>query len=163
MAQTMDNEDFFGEGRALESRMTAEASGSSMIYQALGDQTIYEQNPPFYLRQVPLSAPVVEPKHLGPRPSRMLRTYFEVVPFSGRETELSQLKKWRDTAVAETAVHLIHGPGGQGKTRLAIHLARLWAAEGWTALQAYSLNDFGALDAAEIVSAEEAAGRLILG
>lgn len=162
MAQAMDNEDFFGEGRALESRMTAEASGSSRIYQALGDQTIYEQNPPFYLRQVPLSAPVVEPKHLGPRPSRMLRTYFEVVPFSGRETELSQLKKWRDTAVAETAVHLIHGPGGQGKTRLAIHLARLWAAEGWTALQAYSLNDFGALDAAEIVSAEEAAGRLIL-
>ena len=158
----MDNEDFFGEGRALESRMTAEASGSSRIYQALGDQIIYEQNPPFHLSQVPLSAPVVEPKHLGPRPSRMLRTHFEIVPFSGRETELSQLKKWRDTAVTETAVHLIHGPGGQGKTRLAIHLARLWAAEGWTALQAYSLNDFGALDAAEIVSAEEAAGRLIL-
>jgi len=92
----------------------------------------------------------------------MLRTYFELVPFSGREAELSQLRKWRDTAPTETAVHLIHGRGGQGKTRLAMHLARMWADEGWATLQAYSHDNFNSLDAAELSSIEGSAGLLII-
>jgi hypothetical protein len=145
-----------------EIHMTAEASGSSRIYQAGRDQVIYEEAPPFYLGQVPLSAPVIETTKLRPRPSRMLRTYFEIVPFSGRETELSQLRKWRDTASTETAVHLIHGPAGQGKTRLTMHLARIWADEGWATLQAYSHNDFNVLDTDKISSIEESVGLLII-
>ena len=140
--------------------MTAEASGSARIYQAGRDQVIYEQNPPFYLSQVPLSAPVLETRRI--RPSRMLRANLELVPFSGRETELAQLKKWRDTAVTRTAVYLIHGPGGQGKTRLVMQLARMWAAEGWYPLQAFSLHDFKGLGAADMTPEDPHDGALIV-
>lgn len=160
----MNNNDFAYERPPSPANvnMTAEASGFSSVYQAGGDQVIYEQSPPFYLTQVPLSAPTVEPGRIVLQPSRMLRTKFEIVPFIGRDTEISQLKKWRDTDISRVAVCLIHGPGGQGKTRLAVQLARMWAEEGWTALQALSPNDFRDLDPFEILPEDETEGRLVL-
>lgn len=134
----------------------------SRVNQAGRDQIVYEQNPPFQLGEIPLIAPGVETAKLRPRPSRMLRTYFEIVPFSGRSTELSNFKKWRDTALAGTAIHLIYGPGGQGKTRLAMHLAREWAEEGWITLQAYPHIDFSSINAARISSTETALGLLVV-
>ena len=158
----MNNNDFAYERPPSPANvnMTAEASGFSSVYQAGGDQVIYEQSPPFYLTQVPLSAPTVEPGRIVLQPSRMLRTKFEIVPFIGRDTEISQLKKWRDTDISRVAVCLIHGPGGQGKTRLAVQLARMWAEEGWTALQALSPNDFRDLDPFEILPEDETEGQL---
>jgi hypothetical protein len=145
-------------------RMRAEASGFSSNYQAGRDQYVYqqEQEPSFHLSQLPLSAPVVENKRLVAQPSSMLRTQFEIVPFRGRDTELFQLRKWRDTAVTSTAVCLIHGPGGQGKSRLAMHLARIWADEGWIPFQALSSNGFMGLDTVEVLPAKDAVGRLVL-
>ena len=95
------------------------------------------------------------------QPSRMLRTYFEIVPFWGRQFELDQLRKWRD-GPAETAVQLIYGPGGQGKTRLATHLARMWAIDGWTTFRAFAHGDFSSLDTADVSYQTDMAGTLII-
>jgi hypothetical protein len=119
-----------------EGWMTAEASDHARIFQSAGDQTIYQADPPYRLGSVPLTAPILNYEKLIVQPSRMLRTNFEIVPFIGRKTELAQLRKWRDAA-DETSVQLIYGPGGQGKTRLATHLARIWAEEGWMTLRAF--------------------------
>ena len=145
-----------------EIRMGAEASGHSRIYQAGRDQVIYGQSLPFYLSQFPLSAPVPDNRLLGLQPSRMLRAQLEVVPFSGRKADLSHLKKWRDSTLTATAVHLIDGPAGQGKTRLAMHLARTWVAEGWIAFNALSSGNLEDLDEVELVPEEGAAGRLVI-
>lgn len=45
-----------------------------------------------------------------------------VVPFHGREEELRALTAWTEQADSEVA--LVHAPGGRGKTRLVVELAR---------------------------------------
>src|SRR5450755_12040 len=75
-----------------------------------------------------------EPWH--EQPSQLLLAHHQVVPFTGREGVLVELQAWRDDpASPQTAVRLLHGPGGQGKTRLALQLAagtprdwRVWQA-----------------------------------
>jgi hypothetical protein len=158
----MNGEEAFNEIVRPTVRMNAEASGSSQVFQAGRDQVIYGQNPPFYFSQLPLSAPVIDTRPPGFQPSRMLRAQLEVVPFDGRKTELSSLVNWRDSTVSRTAVHLIYGPGGQGKTRLAMHLARTWVDEGWIAFNALSPDNVGDLDVVELSAEEGAAGRLII-
>jgi hypothetical protein len=54
------------------------------------------------------------------QPSRRLRAANAAVKFTGRDRELADLAAWReDPAHPGVAARLIHGPGGQGKTRLA--------------------------------------------
>ncbi|WP_149258184.1 tetratricopeptide repeat protein [Actinomadura sp. K4S16] len=62
------------------------------------------------------------------------------MPFTGREAELAGLREWRDGRAA-LSVRLVHGPGGQGKSRLAAQAARLWSADGWTVLTALHRHD----------------------
>ena len=144
-----------------ESEMTAEASGLARIFQSAGDQTIYEGEPPYRIGSIPLAAPIPETERLILQPSRMLRTHFEIVPFTGRTTELAHLRKWRDTT-DEASVQLIYGPGGQGKTRLAMHLARLWTDEGWMTLRAYPRDDPYGPEAVEVAPKAGMAGILII-
>jgi tetratricopeptide (TPR) repeat protein len=73
-------------------------------------------------------------------PSTLLRTADRVVPFFGRQEELAWLAAWRDKADT-VSVLLIHGPGGQGKTRLAAEFAGQTAATGWRTLQAIQEPD----------------------
>lgn len=68
-------------------------------------------------------------------PSRLLAARYQVVDFLGRETELTELAAWRDDAGLGLAVRLVHGPGGQGKTRLAAQFAQHCAETGWTVAQ----------------------------
>lgn len=76
------------------------------------------------------------------QPSRLLDARSQVVPFTGRETELRQLGEWRDSSYEGLSVLLLHAPGGQGKTRLAAEFAErsrshgLPAEQRWTVLQA---------------------------
>ncbi|MFE2916734.1 tetratricopeptide repeat protein [Kitasatospora indigofera] len=65
-------------------------------------------------------------------PAALLEAGRQTVPFHGRDELLAELKAWcgRDGFGA----WLLHGPGGQGKTRLAHHLGRELAARGWTVL-----------------------------
>ena len=68
------------------------------------------------------------------QPSRMLLARYEIVPFTGRGDFLLQLSNWLQAA-DPVSVRLVHGSGGQGKSRLAMHFARECASE-WTIFQA---------------------------
>ncbi|MFJ3932832.1 hypothetical protein ACIPXU_21790, partial [Streptomyces sp. NPDC090029] len=65
-------------------------------------------------------------------PAALLRAGRQTVPFHGRKDLLAGLRAWcgRDGFGG----WLLHGPGGQGKTRLAHHLAARLAADGWVVL-----------------------------
>ncbi|MGW4807640.1 tetratricopeptide repeat protein, partial [Kitasatospora sp. NPDC004272] len=54
-------------------------------------------------------------------PAVLLHARRQTVPFRGREDLLAPLLDW--TGRPGFGAHLLHGPGGQGKTRLAQHLA----------------------------------------
>ncbi|MEU1782224.1 tetratricopeptide repeat protein [Streptomyces abikoensis] len=57
-------------------------------------------------------------------PAALLEARHAVVPFRGREELLAELRLWCEEPGLD--VRLVHGPGGQGKTRLALELtARL--------------------------------------
>jgi tetratricopeptide (TPR) repeat protein/transcriptional regulator with XRE-family HTH domain len=80
-----------------------------------------------------------EPAGLGveearAQPSRMLLARYEIVPFAGRDGFLQRLSDWLRGADPVSA-RLVHGPGGQGKTRLAMRFARGYAS-GWVVWQA---------------------------
>ena len=77
---------------------------------------------------------------LRAQPSRMLDARAEVVDFTGRDAELTELTAWRDQA-PKLAVRWLHGPGGQGKTRLAARLAADSAAAGWKVVGAVHGTD----------------------
>ena len=66
----------------------------------------------------------------------MLNARRAVVPFTGRDVELAQLRQWRDSG-PRLAVRWLHGPGGQGKTRLAAQFATESAAAGWKVVAAF--------------------------
>jgi tetratricopeptide (TPR) repeat protein len=65
-------------------------------------------------------------------PAHLLTVRHAVVPFTGREPELAWLGAWAD-ADAPFGVHLVHGAGGQGKTRLALQWAAQRREAGWDA------------------------------
>src|SRR5262245_1985754 len=66
----------------------------------------------------------------GEQPSRLLDPRRQVVGFVGRGRELAALLAWgkEDTA---GRVRLITGPGGVGKSRLAVQLCELLGDQGW--------------------------------
>lgn len=69
-----------------------------------------------------------------PAPSQLLHAIYEAVPFyeAGRASEMADLDAWCATG-ADVRGRLIHGPGGFGKTRLAIEWTRRLREQGWAA------------------------------
>ncbi|WP_406368172.1 tetratricopeptide repeat protein [Streptomyces sp. NBC_01546] len=65
-------------------------------------------------------------------PAALLEARHQVVPFHGRDGLLGELRDW--CAQGGTGFWLLHGPGGQGKTRLAHHLAAQLTADRWAVL-----------------------------
>ncbi|MFI1067734.1 tetratricopeptide repeat protein, partial [Streptomyces spororaveus] len=65
-------------------------------------------------------------------PAALLEAGRQIVPFHGRRDLLAELRAW--CGVDGFGAWLLHGPGGQGKTRLAHHLGRELAGEGWAVL-----------------------------
>ncbi|MFJ2751992.1 hypothetical protein [Streptomyces sp. NPDC087297] len=65
-------------------------------------------------------------------PAALLEAGRQTVPFHGRKDLVAQLEAW--CGQGGFGAWLLHGPGGQGKTRLAHHLAHLLTAQGWTVL-----------------------------
>jgi hypothetical protein len=76
-----------------------------------------------------------EARWLRELPSRMLNARHAVVEFTGRESELAQLRQWRD-GDPRLCARWLFGPGGQGKTRLAARFAAESAAAGWKVINA---------------------------
>jgi hypothetical protein len=74
----------------------------------------------------------------GEQPSQLLLAQHQVVSFTGRDGELQELRDWLGDPVGpENALRLLHGPGGQGKTRLALKLGAT-ASPDWRVWQATS-------------------------
>jgi tetratricopeptide (TPR) repeat protein len=92
--------------------------------------------PPVYRLERFSHAPVVDAGRFADQPSRLLDARSGIVPFDGREDELAALADWRDADAAPLSALLLHGPGGQGKSRLAARFAELSAAAGWEVAQA---------------------------
>ncbi|MFC8849730.1 tetratricopeptide repeat protein, partial [Micromonospora sp. NPDC057141] len=99
-----------------------------------GDVTVSLDRPPYQVTTaddapVPLSA-----ARARAQPSRLLLARHQIVPFTGRERTLDRLAAWIGGDEPVTAL-LVHGAGGQGKTRLAAHVSTSCAAAGWAAWQ----------------------------
>jgi hypothetical protein len=63
-------------------------------------------------------------------PGALLRAQYGIVPFHRRDKELGELHDWcRDPSLV--GVRLYTGPGGMGKTRLALEAALKMKEEGW--------------------------------
>ncbi|MEB3961947.1 ATP-binding protein [Streptomyces kunmingensis] len=73
---------------------------------------------------------------LTQQPSRMLNARYRIVEFTGRDEERTRLAAWRDADGPPGAALWLHGPGGQGKTRLADRFAADSAAAGWKVVTA---------------------------
>ncbi|MFC9341533.1 hypothetical protein ACFT0G_15635 [Streptomyces sp. NPDC057020] len=69
-------------------------------------------------------------------PSHLLDSNHEVVPYRDRR-ERKTLECWRDDSSSQSSVLLLHGRGGQGKTRLASRFAADSAERGWLVVQAH--------------------------
>ncbi|MHA4820151.1 hypothetical protein ACXZ65_38035 [Streptomyces aculeolatus] len=76
----------------------------------------------------------VDGSGLPAQPSHLLNARHAVVDFTGRDGEVDDLIAWRDGG--GRAVRWLHAPGGQGKTRLASHVAGLAARDGWKVIVA---------------------------
>ena len=89
---------------------------------------------PYQITALPQAGRYHEPWH--EQPSQLLLAQHQVVPFTVREDELIDLRTWRDEPGGpQAAARLLHAPGGQGKTRLALKLGaetsddwRVWQA-----------------------------------
>ncbi|XRQ09288.1 hypothetical protein ACN3XK_74680 [Actinomadura welshii] len=117
----------------------ATAAGSARIFQAGGDQNFHYhgRTRPYLIGSLLAPAPP-DTEWLLEQPSRLLGAQSQVVPFVGRQTELRRLEEWRD-ADGHLSVLLLHGPGGQGKTRLAHEFAERSRSQRWEVLQASTL------------------------
>ncbi|QLE70407.1 tetratricopeptide repeat protein [Streptomyces rectiverticillatus] len=116
-------------------------------YGAIGaDIHVFGEGTPVYLLFAYRRLLGLDGEWLRAQPSRMLDARAEVVDFTGRDTEVGELISWRDQLDqrgqrARTAVRWLHGPGGQGKTRLAARLAADSEAAGWKVVTAVHGTD----------------------
>jgi hypothetical protein len=107
-----------------------------------GDVSVtFSADEAFRIEPFPLGDPgPPDVRRLGP--SSLLAAGGRIVPFTGRQPELARLRGWRDDG-DDLSVLLVHGPGGQGKTRLAARCAEEAAADGWVVAQARHHTDPG--------------------
>ncbi|MFE5796873.1 tetratricopeptide repeat protein [Streptomyces sp. NPDC056503] len=106
--------------------------------------TVHQARPLYWLDGFPFDRPALSFTSARNQPGKLLKARYEVVDFTGRHSELAHLAAWRDGEEPVAAL-LLHGVGGQGKSRLAAEFARGSAERGWRVLQARhaSLPDGG--------------------
>ena len=120
-----------------------------------GNQYIYlGAAPAFSIEPFPVVPPAAPSPQRRRRPSWLLAARNQVVGFTGRDEELADLTAWRDNPELGLGVRLLHGPGGQGKTRLAAELGHLSATAGWvvglTRHQSDPVRPIGHIDAQQL-------------
>lgn len=104
-----------------------------------GDLAILLERPLFRLELLrPTESPEL-PARVRHQPSYLLSPGNQVVPYQPPISDLKRLDRWRDGS-DNLSVLLLHGPGGQGKTRTAQHFAARAATDGWSVAQARDLT-----------------------
>lgn len=141
----------------------ARATGLAQIFQAAGDMIVYQGGEPYrWSHWRPPAAPITA-STARTQPSELLRAANGSVDFVGRQNLLADLYDWREAPGQDgVAVTLIHGPGGQGKTRLAHQLASLWQDDEWVVLNAHHSRDRSAPKAFAVPDLDRAAGVLVV-
>lgn len=124
-------------------------------------QFVYQWKPAYRIEDFPAAPRPVSARVLAEQPSRLLRAAHQVVPFTGRRHDLDKLSRWRDDPAPQMAVRLVHGPGGQGKTRLVARFADLSREAAWTVWQA-AVNETGADPIATSSPPESGTGILLV-
>ena len=71
-------------------------------------------------------------RRLGQEPARLLLPEYGIVPFVGRGGDLETLERWCLTSTA-SALRVVVGAGGSGKTRLAAEACVRMRGQGWQA------------------------------
>ena len=89
-----------------------------------------EELPPFRQNGAYLKLPFHVWKADFSPPGTLLRADHGIVPFHGREKELTDLHTWC-SGERPIEVRLYTGPGGMGKTRLALEACRRFRLAGW--------------------------------
>lgn len=127
------------------SERAAEAFGWDMQRGSLADRTnqiIQEITTPTHITAEPSAAdlgPLKIPQkqwrpEAGMADSQLLRAEEALLPFDvRRQPEVEKLKTWIDDPTWPITVRLITGAGGEGKTRLAIHICEQLSDQGWHA------------------------------
>ncbi|MEU4697410.1 tetratricopeptide repeat protein [Nonomuraea dietziae] len=134
-------------GPQAASLVQVNAPGPGGVVNAVqgGVLNVYQWKPAYQIEEFPAEPRPVQPARARAQPSLLLRAGSRVVPFTGRQDELRRLIGWRDDEdMPGLGVRLLHGPGGQGKTRLATHFAELSREAGWRVWQATTNLPVGA-------------------
>jgi tetratricopeptide (TPR) repeat protein len=109
---------------------------SGFAYGVIGaDIHVFGDGIPLYVLEEWRPSTQADATWLRELPSRMLNGRYEVVAFTGRDQELDQLRQWRQGG-PRLAARWLHGPGGQGKTRLANQFAAESQAADWKVVTA---------------------------
>jgi len=104
---------------------------AGFAYGAIGaDIHVFANGQPLYLLEEHKAPPVPGSRVLRRLPSRMLNARSRTVPFTGRSGEVAELASWLE-ADPRVAVRWLYGPGGRGKTRLALEAAERAGRRGW--------------------------------
>jgi len=113
------------------------AEGGGFVYGTINaDVHVFADRGPIYMLENYRTVRKPSSEWLIAQPSRALRADYAVVDFSGRDKELATLSNWRDSSAARLAALWLHGPGGQGKSRLAREFIEQSVHEGWKAVTA---------------------------
>ncbi|MFF0520902.1 tetratricopeptide repeat protein [Actinomadura nitritigenes] len=149
--------------RPVFTQYVAAAGDGSVNAVQHGDQYnyIYRGAPPYRVEPFPLPGPATVLPDLARVPSRLLMARHQVVPYFP-QPELDLLEAWREDAGTELSVRLIHGEGGQGKTRLAAEFAARSATAGWTVALARHVSEVAAADGGDVHLTVRAPGLVLV-
>ncbi|MGW6705081.1 hypothetical protein ACWGDE_09330 [Streptomyces sp. NPDC054956] len=116
--------------------------GNYTVVERVGSSVV--QNfavPPLYrLGPVALAPLDIDREVAREQPSQLLNTRYRQPGFVGRAELLADLMEWRGGQTTSSGL-LLHGPGGQGKSRVAGEFARECRDEGWTVYEVRHGND----------------------
>ncbi|MER6196200.1 tetratricopeptide repeat protein [Streptomyces sp. NPDC001586] len=110
--------------------------GNMTVVERVGSSVVQNfDQPPLYHLGPATRAPLdVDREKVREHPSQLLNPRYPQPEFVGRAALLGDLREWRDAKAASSAL-LLHGPGGQGKSRVAEEFARESREAGWTVFQ----------------------------
>ncbi|MEU7725439.1 tetratricopeptide repeat protein [Streptomyces sp. NPDC040724] len=110
--------------------------GNMTVVERVGSSVVQNfDQPPLYHLGLATRAPLdIDREKVREHPSQLLNPRYPQPEFVGRSALLGDLREWRGAKTASSAL-LLHGPGGQGKSRVAEELARESQEAGWTVFQ----------------------------